>query len=222
MSPGYAIGPLSTQLSICAPNTYKNEGVFTIAQYIGRKAATSLLHSARTAEQKWNRPLNWMITINFWQLGSSAETIFTDFAELREKWFARWSRYAPKSGQPKNGTPTYTYVHEATHGQPHTHWLVHLHPGVESEFGIKLLKWIERRWQLDQVPDGAVQITRVHNAEGAKLYLAKGMDPHLAQFWRIRPENTGYIANRKAGTSRNLGPKHWREVKQLQRRRPAA
>jgi len=84
--------------------------------HMGRKAGASILHSVRSAETL-GRPLNTFVTINFWQLGSTAETIFRDFADLREAWFQRWSSYRPrKNAAPRNGVPTYAYVHEARGG----------------------------------------------------------------------------------------------------------
>lgn len=184
---------------------------------IGRKSGASLLHSVRTAQQVWGRPLNYVVVINFWQLDEDADTIFRAFADLREKWFAAWSRTKPRlgryAGQKRNGTPTYAYVHEATKDLPHTHWMVHVQPGNELEFQCKLTNWLKKRYDLKELPPGALHISKVWNPEGLKLYLAKGLDPHFAAMWRIRSEDTGRIAFRRADVSRNLGPQYWRENK---------
>ncbi len=58
-----------------------------------------------------------------------------------------------------------------------------------------------------------------------KLYFAKGIDPHLATLWRIRPVDSGLVHGRRVGTSRNLGPAEWQPRKaayQRSRRRTAA
>lgn len=59
--------------------------------HIGRKAGASILHSVRSAAAL-GRPLNTFVTINFWQLGSTADTIFRDFADLRESGFSGGQR----------------------------------------------------------------------------------------------------------------------------------
>lgn len=189
---------------------------------ISRKAAYSILHAARTAEQYWNRPLNYMVTINFWQLGGDEETIFEEFKILREQWFARWSRYKLPNQEKRNGTPTYAYAHEATHGQPHTHWLVHLQDGQEADFHAKLERYLKKRFGLSSLPDGSLHIQAIYNAEGAKLYLLKGVDPYLAKRWGIEAEYTGAILNRKAGTSANLRPKFWEANRDRYRLKRAA
>lgn len=192
---------------------------------IGRKAGASILHSARTAE-RIGRPLNFLVTINFWQLGGDADSIFREFADLREKWFARWSRTVPKrgyyKGEARNGVPTYAYVHEATKGLPHTHWLLHIRPANIFEFRNKMERWLRKRYGVVALPEGAVDIKPVYNSEGAKLYLAKGLDPFYADAWGIRAEDTGRISHRRADTSRNLGPSIWKAFKKEYRRNEAA
>lgn len=172
---------------------------------IGRKAGSSLLHSVRTAKAI-GRELNTYITINFWELGGDENSIFWDFATLRTDWFLRWSRYEPKRGGKKNGTPTWTYVHEAPNGLAHTHWLVHLHPENVWRFKIALEKQLMKQFGLSTLPSGAVHIENVYNGEGLKLYLAKGIQPMYGDLWKIRHEDMGMIAHRRADTSRNIGP----------------
>ena len=53
---------------------------------IGRKAGTTILHGPRTARTH-GRPFNTLVTIRFWQLGSTAETIEKDFRFLKARWF---------------------------------------------------------------------------------------------------------------------------------------
>lgn len=172
---------------------------------IGRKAGSSLLHSVRTAKAI-GRDLNTFITINFWELGSSENSIFWDFAKLRSEWFLRWSRYEPKRGGTKNGVPTWTYVHEAPNGLAHTHWLAHINSENVCRFKIALEKQIQKQFSLSALPSGALHIENVYNGEGLKLYLAKGIQPMYGDLWGIRHEDMGSIAHRRADTSRNIGP----------------
>ncbi|MDD7973942.1 hypothetical protein [Roseinatronobacter alkalisoli] len=181
--------------------------------HMGRKAGSSILHSVRSAEAL-GRPLNTFVTINFWQLGSTAETIFRDFADLREAWFQRWSSCRPrKSATPRNGVPTYAYVHEATHDLPHTHWMVHIQPENVALFTARLEQVLRKTFNLSALPDGAIFVTTIENAEGLKLYMVKTIDLRFGRLWGIRTENGGRIAFRRADTSRNIGPSFWQPQK---------
>jgi hypothetical protein len=191
---------------------------------IKRKAAASLLHSARTA-RALGRPLNTHVTLSLWHLGLSPENASGFFREVRERHFQRWSAYIPRGTmKPRNGDPTYTWVIEAPEGRAHVHWMLHLAAGQKRAFRSALLRWIRRRSGQTDIPDSVVNIAPVRNAEGLKLYLAKGMDPHLARLWGITHRDQGQVRGRRAGTSRNLGPAEWRPRKaayQRSRRRAA-
>ncbi|MBO9479751.1 hypothetical protein J7382_19590, partial [Shimia sp. R11_0] len=161
---------------------------------IGRKAGRSLLHSVRTAKAI-GRELNTYVTINYWELGSTENSIFWDFAKTRTEWFLRWSRYAPKKGGQRNGPPTWTYVHEAPNGLAHTHWIVHVRPENAWRFKAALEKQLKKQFGLDRLPSGALHIESVYNGEGLKLYLAKGIQPMYGDLWGIRHEDMGRIAH---------------------------
>lgn len=184
--------------------------------FIGRKAGTTILHGARTAKSH-GRPLNTKVTIRFWQLGSTAETIEADFRTMKSGWFQPWSsRPSIRNGQPflpPNGTPTYSHVHENQSGKPHTHWTVHIAPQNKARFAVALERRLRRQFSLDALPPGALDIRPITNAEGAKLYLAKTLDPRFANMWGIRAEDGGYIKGRRADSSRNLGPATWGPLK---------
>ncbi|SFD81370.1 hypothetical protein SAMN04488049_1359 [Tritonibacter multivorans] len=183
---------------------------------IGRKAGTTILHGPRTAEAH-GRPLNTFVTIRFWQLGSTSETIEEDFRFLKARWFQPWSsRGTIQNGRPHlpaNGTPTYSHVHENPTGKPHTHWSVHIKPENADRFEVALKRRLRRQFGLDALPFQAVDVRPVTNAEGVKLYMAKTLDPHFAALWRIRSEDGGHIRGRRADSSRNLGPSTWQPLK---------
>ncbi|OWU69958.1 hypothetical protein [Phaeobacter sp. 22II1-1F12B] len=193
--------------------------------FIKRKAAASLLHSVRTAEAI-GRPFNTFVTVSLWHLGLGPEDASRFFREVRERHFQRWSSYVPRGGTaPRNGAPTYAWVIEAPRELAHVHWMLHVRPGQERAFAAVLERWIARRMTLATIPEGIIEIARIGNAEGLKLYFAKGIDPHLAKLWRIRPVDSGLVHGRRVGTSRNLGPAEWQPRKaayQRSRRRTAA
>jgi hypothetical protein len=192
--------------------------------FIKRKAAASLLHSVRTAEAI-GRPFNTFVTVSLWHLGLGPEDASQFFRDVRERHFMRWSGYMPRgTTSPRNGPPTYAWVIEAPRDLVHVHWMLHVQPGQERAFAAVLERWIVRRMRIAQVPEGVIEIARIDNAEGLKLYFAKGLDPHLARLWRIRPVESGLVHGRRAGTSRNLGPAEWQPRKaayQRTRRRAA-
>lgn len=186
--------------------------------FIKRKAAASLLHSVRTATAI-GRPFNTFVTVSLWQLGLGPEDASQFFQEVRERHFQRWSGYTPRGEiEPRNGKPTYAWVIEAPRGRAHVHWMLHVRPGQEHVFEHVLERWIMRRMKIATVPAGIIEIIPIDNPEGLKLYFAKGLDPHLARLWRIRPVESGLVHGRRAGTSRNLGPAEWQPRKAIYQR----
>jgi len=189
--------------------------------YIGRKAATTILHSARTA-QSIGRPLTHFITLRLWEIGSTPETIASDFAEIRQ-WFRRWSdRAATRKGNllhPRNGTATHIYALEntgsiSTGEYPHVHWAVHLKEENETRFMKALKTRLEKQFHVSgELPKGVIHWKKVTNAEGLKLYLVKAIDPLYANLWNIEHKDGGYILGRRADASRNLGPSVWKPLK---------
>lgn len=195
---------------MCAYHTQNRESsVRAVQHYIKRKAATNLLHAPRTAAAL-GRPFNTHITINFWQLGCDETDIFEVFAKLRNERFQRWSSYRPNgSDTVRNGAPTFAWVIEADKGLHHVHWMVHITPEQALHFSGSLRKWLVNINDGHPIPDDAIKIQKIDNAEGLKKYLAKGTEPHFARFCRIRPQETGAVHGRKSGVSRNLGPAEW-------------
>lgn len=63
--------------------------------FIKRKAAASLLHSARTAKAI-GRPFNTFVTISLWHLGFGPDDASQFFRDVRERHFQRWSGYVPR------------------------------------------------------------------------------------------------------------------------------
>lgn len=188
------------------------------SSFIKRKAAATLLHSARTA-RALGRPLNTFVTVNLWQFDVDIRRASALFRELRDQRFQRWSRYTPRGAlTDRNGPPTDAWVLEAPNARVHVHWAVHITPENRVEFETKLVKWVLSLAGVEHVPNGAIEVKDIENAEGLKLYMAKGLDVPLAQLWQIRTEDTGTIYGRRAGTSRNLGPAEWRPRKEAWRR----
>ena len=54
---------------------------------------------------------------------------------------------------------------------------------------------------------------QVKNRGALKLYLAKGIDPHYGDLWRIEQQATGLVYGPRSGVSRNLGPAEWKPGK---------
>ncbi|MEO1542638.1 MAG: hypothetical protein AAFR75_01240, partial [Pseudomonadota bacterium] len=81
-----------------------------------------------------------------------------------------------------------------------------IHKNKRCIFAGSLRKWLIKINDGRPVPDGAITVQKIDNAEGLKKYLAKGTEPHFARFCRIRPQDTGTVHGRKSGVSCNLGP----------------
>ena len=197
--------------------------------YISRKAATTLLHSARTAEAT-GRPFNIIVCISTWMLGIAPEDASEVFRRMRRQKFCRWSSYRPRGkNMAKNGAPADTWEFEAPDGRYHVHWMLHIRSEHREEFERKLARWVKAMAGLaapEKLPDGALHVTTATNPEGAKLYMAKGIDPFYGTLWGIRLLDCGMVYGRRAGTARSLGPAIWKPLKrayQARRKvRPAA
>lgn len=122
----------------------------------------------------------------------------------------------------RNGPPTYAWVVEAPGGLAHVHWMLHIQPGREVAFAMRLQRWVARRTGARIIPEGVIQTKPVIEAEGLKLYFAKALDPHLARLWRIRPADCGSVIGPRARVSRNLGPGEWQPRKAAYRARRVA
>lgn len=189
--------------------------------YIGRKAATTILHSARTAKSI-GRPFTHFLTLRLWELGSTPETVTSDFSEIRQ-WFRRWSeRASTRKGHqvyPSNGTATHIYAIESTSGLsagdfPHVHWVIHLKDVNEERFMKALKVRLAKQFNvLSDIPNDVIHWEKVTNPEGIKLYLVKAIDPLYADLWNIDHTDGGYVRGRRADASRNLGPRVWKPLK---------
>jgi hypothetical protein len=91
--------------------------------------------------------------------------------------------------------------------------MVHIQPENAALFATRLAQVLKKAFGLPSIPEGALHITAIENAEGLKLYMVKTLDPRFGRLWGIRTENGGRIAIRRADTSRNIGPSFWQPRK---------
>jgi len=188
------------------------------SHHINRKAGASLLHAPRTAKAI-GRPLNAHVTVSLWQIGIADHEAFDMFAKLRNQRFQRWSTYTPAGrAETRNGSPTHAWVFEAPNEQLHLHWMVHIQSGNMAAFRTLMRKWVARAAGIEELPEGVMSISTVSNAEGLKLYLSKGLDPHFARLWNIRPQPQGVVLGPRCGTSRNIGPSIRKPLKEAWKR----
>lgn len=179
-----------------------NSGSRRRTAQIGKKPAANIHHATRLAE-RLGYPLNQFVTINFSKTPCLPEHATAAFRTLLASWFARWLRRHHKNR--KNVPPAYVYTFEAAGEQMAVHWLVHVPRGIIREFWRMLPEWvIATAGPLDG--PGAIKHRRVYNIIGARRYILKGMDPHFAAQWKIRPSPQGIVIGRRSGFSRSLGP----------------
>ena len=98
--------------------------------------------------------------------------------------------------------------------------MLHISPKNRSDFEKKLIKWVKVMAgipQSDNLPEGALHVATVTNAEGKKLYMAKGIDPHYGKAWGIHPVDCGIVYGNRAGSSRSIGPAVWKPLKRAYR-----
>jgi hypothetical protein len=98
--------------------------------------------------------------------------------------------------------------------------MLHVQPGQKLAFEKALFRWVKGLSGVQDLPHGVIQIKPIpslKDAEAIKLYMGKGLEPNLAQLWRIQPVDGGIVLGRKAYTSRNLGPAEWQQQKKAYR-----
>lgn len=179
-----------------------NDGSKRITAQIGRKPAANIHHATRLAE-RIGYPLNQFVTINYSKTQCPPEEATAAFRNLLSDWFARWLRRHPKNK--KRWRPAYVYVFEAAGDQIAVHWLVHIPRGLIREFWRLVPEWVTATAGTIDSP-AAIKHRRIYGLIGAKRYILKGMDPHFAHIWKIRPTPQGLITGRRSGFSRSLGP----------------
>ena len=178
-----------------------NGGAGRRTMQIGRKPAANLHHATQVAGMI-GLPLNQFITINYSKTPCPPHHAGPQFRLLLASWFARWLRRHPRN---KTGcAPTYVWSFEAAGGQIAVHWLVHIPRGLIREFWRTLPTWVAMTAGPIEGPS-AIKHRRIYNIVGLKRYVLKGMDPHVAVLWGIRPIPQGLIIGKRSGTSRNLG-----------------
>lgn len=182
---------------------------------IGRKPAANIHHATRVAE-RIGYPLNQFVTINYSKTPCAADEATAMFRVLLASWFARWLRRHPKNK--RGAPPAYVYAFEAAGGQIAVHWLVHIPRGLIREFWRLLPEWVEATAGPIDGP-GAIKHRRVYRIVGAKRYVLKGMDPHFARAWKVRPSPQGIVIGRRSGFSRSLGPAARRTISYRPQRR---
>ena len=175
-----------------------------------------MLHSARTAAAT-GRPFTVAVSITTFLLGIPETDVSERFRKMRRLRFVRWSTYTPKgSGRMRNSCPADTWQIEAPDGFHHIHWMLHIRPENRVQFERKLEKWVKAMAGMqpdDPLPPGALVVYDLHNPEGKKLYMAKGIDPFYARLFRIKAVDCGAVHGIRGGTARSLGPSVWKPLK---------
>ena len=167
-----------------------------------RKPAANLHHATRVAE-RIGKPLNQFVTINYSLTMCPPREASAAFRRLLASWYARWLRRHRKlKGR---CPPTHVWAFEAAGEQVAVHWAVHIPRGLVREFRRSLPQWIASTVG-EPVPHDTVKHRPIYNVTGLKRYVLKGMDPHFAPKWKIRPVPQGLIIGKRSGFSRNLGP----------------
>jgi len=94
--------------------------------------------------------------------------------------------------------------------------MLHVRPENRVEFERKLEKWVKDMAGLkpaDPLPPNSLVVYDLHNPEGKKLYMAKGIDPFYAGIFKIRHVDCGAVYGVRGGTAKSLGPSVWKPLK---------
>lgn len=187
--------------------------------FVNRKPAGNFLHAIQFAD-RLKRPLNTFVSINFTLTSTPPAEMVAAFERLRKSFFCHWFRRdarPPKS----DGAPLYVWVAENANGQHGIHWLLHIPTHRRRDFEAKLALWLEEVAGL--CSEGTLHVRDAPTPKGAGKYMMKGIDPHYAAFYGVRPSPQGEIVGKRSGFSRALGPaarlraasrkgtRHWRK-----------
>ncbi len=171
--------------------------------HINRKQASNFLLAIKLAE-KIGLPLNLWVTISFAHIECSADEISDRFSVLRGQRFSPWINRPPTNSGLARSKPAFLWVIENA-GCMNVHWLVHVPVERRCEFELKLAHWIETMFG-PMGHETAIDVQQVYNPYGCRKYMLKGLDPHIARFYGIDPEDQGRVTGKRCGVSVSLGP----------------
>lgn len=169
-------------------------------RFVGYRPFTNALHGERFAREV-GRPLNYLITINFRDLGlvdgTPASTAFSAILRSVSRDWKRSNRSLP---------PFYwVCVHANPNDIRHVHWFAH----VPESFRMEFREILERRVQeaaACPVPHGALHTKDVpEGAPRVMKYIGRGVPPSFVDYFHLPScSDEGLVTGRRIQTSRNL------------------
>lgn len=174
--------------------------------HIKRRSASSIHHAPALAEAQ-GTPLTHFVTINLSEAGVAPEQASEIFAKLRDAKFSPWMRRPPRNSGHTKARPTFAWVLENGGNVIAAHWLVHLPEGRVTDFRERLPSWLGAvTGTAAQAVAPVIHMRPAYRPRGARKYMLKGIEPGIAPFYGIRPEDQGAVDGKRAGVSQSLGP----------------
>lgn len=186
-----------------------------LSTHIGLKATRKLYYAIGEFAEAIGLPLNQYVTLNFALTDIPADRAVDAFRALRNM-FIKWAR-RPRNGAGPAFIPTFAYAFEnARDKKPimslgpdhnvHVHWLVHVPPQRQTEFGMMLYEWLDSVCTHPSAK-GAIDVApTILQTKSLRGYLLKGADPAWCDHFGAVHSKQGLVLGRRTGTSRNLGP----------------
>lgn len=178
---------------------------FRPSEYLGAREVSNLLHAPRLAAVT-GEPINVMLTINLHMMGRNSariEPIASAICERFRKWVTRPGRRSPG---PKVAAANYYWSAENPESVPNLHISMHVPPCRMEAFHRASRRWVVA--VLGAILDeNAVHTGPLDFAPGNAEYLAKGASPPVARAFNLKHEPQGWIIGTRSRTSRALGPK---------------
>lgn len=182
--------------------------------HIKRRSASSIHHAPALAEAQ-GTPLTHFVTINFSEAGVAPENASEVFAKLRDDKFSPWVRRPPRNSGHAKTRPTFAWVLENGGNVIAAHWLVHLPEGRVTDFSARLPVWLGAVTGADaHAVAPVIHMRPAYRPRGARKYMLKGIEPGIARFYGIRPEDQGAVDGKRAGVSQSLGPSTKRRLRE--------
>lgn len=161
---------------------------------IAVKPATNMLHGVRFATDR-DEPLNVQASINWHRLGLDDAEATRAFRAVRRKVRQRWT-YLRQKGR-SVGPLHDVGAHENPAGVRNTHWMVRVEPTAIPEFKRAVAKFLAKVVGLEPEQLGrALHIGSVDAPGTFAKYMAKGVHPAFADYFRIEASDQGFVAGR--------------------------
>lgn len=171
--------------------------------YVPVRSALNLFHARRFAEDQ-GVAFTALLTVSWTVAGYSGSDGVTYNRILRRR-LQRAVKYRIDSNKWPGGRLRYIEVAEAPEGEFHTHGLYNL-PEEEFPWFASVARDRVSKILGHEVPERAVDLTKVETSGSTLKYMLKGISPAYSQHLHTKASPQGIVLGRRVSCSTHLGP----------------